>query len=68
MKSNTQKYFESMQLKSFQGNVPVTNATNLSDLHTMSVREPAFKNTNFEERVYLENEAFSQFCDFLSKE
>jgi len=68
MKSKTQKYFESMLFKAFPNTPPTIQATNQSNLHNMSVREQDYQSQTFEERVYLENEAFSHFCDFLNKE
>lgn len=68
MKSKTQKYFESMLNKTFFGEIPNLLETNQTHSHRMSIEELEYQFEVFEERIYLENEAFSHFCDFLNKE
>jgi len=67
MKSKTQLYFEKMRDKDKCLDLEkqkCANETPYHFLHKLKVRQ----RPSFEERVYLENEALSKFCDFLEKE
>lgn len=69
MKSKTQKYFELIKQKEGKGFI-LPSSTNLNYLHNMKVvdRFNLMRQYDFEERVYLENEAHKSFMDFLGKE